>query len=98
MVLPAAEAWQELPSITRTRAARVDRSIDGFCLGRNEMVIEDGKGPCYRGERCVLLTQRTPIFDHRLLRGDVVENRGADCHSRDGSDVEFAYTAWGGTR
>src|SRR4051794_40252038 len=58
MVLPLADARVDTSCMTKTRLARVELSIEGFCLDCNEMVFEDGLPSCYLDGRIGALTDR----------------------------------------
>jgi len=63
MVLPLADARVDTSCMSKTRLARVEVSIEGFCLDCNEMVFEDGVPSCYLDERIVALTDRISGVD-----------------------------------
>jgi hypothetical protein len=64
--------------MTKTRLARVELSIEGFCLDCNEMVFEDGLPSCYLDERIVALTDRISGGDDVSSRGVMPGGRRAD--------------------
>lgn len=71
MSLPPADTQGSIQCMPRTRLARIDLNIDGFCHDRNEMVFEDGPVSCYLDERMVALTHRILDFDQASSHGYV---------------------------